>query len=252
MRVPVIAGNWKMHKTVGEAVRLVQDLKEALSAHPLPDVEIVVCPPFTALAAVHAELRGSRIRLGAQDVFWEKEGAFTGAISPGMLREAGCSHTIIGHSERRRYFGETDETVNKKVKAALNHGLIPIVCVGETLEQRDAGQTDELVRSQVQAAFAGLTPVHMAEVIIAYEPIWAIGTGRTAEASEANRVIGLIRQQVAESFSEDTASAVRILYGGSVNPENIDELMAQPEIDGALVGGASLDAASFARIVAFH
>lgn len=247
MRRRIIAGNWKMNKTRDQAVDLVGDLKEMLAD--VGDVEVVVCPPFTALDAVREALRGSNIELGAQNMYWEEEGAFTGEISPLMLRNLGCTYVILGHSERRTYFGETDEGVNRKVKSALANGLLPIICVGETLEQRDAGKTEEVVVRQTKAALSGVKTNGAERIVIAYEPVWAIGTGRNASADEANRVIHLIRQSVAEVFNERIAQEVRIQYGGSVKPQNIADFLGQPDIDGALVGGASLDAASFAAIV---
>ncbi|HEY8392228.1 MAG TPA: triose-phosphate isomerase [Capillibacterium sp.] len=249
MRKPIIAGNWKMYKTHLEA----EDLVTALKGKKLPaGVEVVLCPPFTALATVAKALAGTEIGLGAQDIFWEEEGAYTGEVSPGMLKALGCTYVIIGHSERRQYFGETDETVNKKVKAALRHGLKPIICVGESLAQREAGETDRFVAGQVEKALAGLNPEAIPQIVIAYEPIWAIGTGRSATGADANQVIGLIRRTIARAFSEELAQQVRIQYGGSVKPENIKEFMAQPEIDGALVGGASLKADSFYGIISYQ
>ena len=247
MRTPIIAGNWKMFKTVVEATALVREMRHDLSE--IEGVEKVLCPPFTALAAVAELLRPSPIKLGAQDMHWEEKGAFTGEISPLMLQEL-CQYVIIGHSERRQYFGETDETVNRKCKSALAHGLVPIVCVGENLAQNEAGQTEAFVSSQVKAALQGLTSAQAQTLVIAYEPIWAIGTGKAATGAGANAVIGLtIRGAVASLYGEATAQAARIQYGGSVTPENIAEFMTQPEIDGALVGGASLVAAKFVPIV---
>ena len=249
MRKPIIAGNWKMYKTNSEAKMLVQGLKEKT----LPaGVEVVLCPPFTALTTVAELLKGTEIGLGAQNLFWEEEGAFTGEVAPAMLKEIGCHYVIIGHSERRQYFGETDETVNKKVKAALRHGLKPIICVGESLAQREAGETDAFVAGQVEKALDGLAPEEIPQVVIAYEPIWAIGTGRSSSGSDANQVIGMIRQTVAKQFKPELADQVRIQYGGSVKPENIKEYMAQPDIDGALVGGASLKADAFFGIISFE
>ncbi|KKM10533.1 triosephosphate isomerase [Clostridiales bacterium PH28_bin88] len=249
MRKPVIAGNWKMYKTPSEARDLVEALKPLLAGQ--NNVEAVVCPPFTALETVNNLLQGTNIGLGAQDVYWEKEGAFTGEVSPDMLAAAGCRYVIIGHSERRQYFGETDETVNKKVKAAIAAGLIPIVCVGETLAQREVGETEQVCRTQVQGGLAGLSAPQVAAMVIAYEPVWAIGTGRTASAADAQEVIAGIRGVVAGMYGKEAADSLRIQYGGSVKPENIAELMAQPDIDGALVGGASLKAESFAKIVKY-
>jgi triosephosphate isomerase len=236
-----------MNKTRDEAVDLVEDLKGTLAD--VGDVEVVVCPPFTALDAVREALRGSNIELGAQNMHWEEEGAYTGEISPLMLRSLGCMYVILGHSERRTYFGETDEAVNRKVKSAMANGLLPIICVGETLEERDAGRTEDVVVRQTKAALSGVKTNGAERIVIAYEPVWAIGTGRTASAEEANRVIHLIRQSVAEVFNERIAQEVRIQYGGSVKPQNIADFLGQPDIDGALVGGASLDSESFAAIV---
>ncbi|NLW56561.1 MAG: triose-phosphate isomerase [Firmicutes bacterium] len=249
MRKPIIAGNWKMYKTIPEARELVTGLKEKLKE--TDQVEVVVCPPFTALAPVAELIKGSGIGLGAQNLFWEEEGAYTGEVSPVMLRDLGCEYVIIGHSERRQYFGETDEMVNKKVKAALGHKLRPIICVGETLAQREAGETETLVANQVEKALAGVAAADLPQVVIAYEPIWAIGTGRSSTGEDANQVIGLIRKTIARLYQQELADQVRIQYGGSVKPENIKEFMAQPEIDGALVGGASLKVDSFMAIVDF-
>ncbi|MEW6698387.1 MAG: triose-phosphate isomerase [Bacillota bacterium] len=246
MRRIVIAGNWKMHKTVTEAVSFVQELKQKTADSP---VEVVVCPPFTALAAVSEAIQGSNIRLGAQNMHWEKQGAFTGEISPVMLQELGVTYVVLGHSERRQYFGETDESVNKKTQAALEHGLIPIVCVGETLEQREAGTTEQVVASQTKGALAGLSAEQVAGLVIAYEPVWAIGTGKTASDEDARQVNAYIRQVVSDQFGTATAAAVRIQYGGSVKPGNARGLMSQPDIDGALVGGASLKVEDFAGII---
>ncbi|HHT06254.1 MAG TPA: triose-phosphate isomerase [Hydrogenispora sp.] len=248
MRKPIIAGNWKMYKTNTEAQALVNGLKEKT----LPEaVEVVLCPPFTALSTVAELIKGTAIGLGAQDLFWEDEGAYTGEVSPVMLKELGCTYVIIGHSERRQYFGETDETVNKKVKAALSHGLKPIICVGESLQQREAGETNAFVAGQVEKALDGLAPESIPQVVIAYEPIWAIGTGRSSSASDANEVIGMIRQTIAKKFDANLAAQVRIQYGGSVKPGNIKEFMGQAEIDGALVGGASLKAEDFFGIISY-
>ncbi|MEW6229976.1 MAG: triose-phosphate isomerase [Bacillota bacterium] len=247
MRRRIIAGNWKMYKTVDEAVALVEELKGMVAD--AGEVEVVVCPPFTALDAVREALRGSNIELGAQNMHWEEEGAFTGEVSPLMLKNLGCMYVILGHSERRTYFGETDESVNRKVKSAVLNGLLPIICVGETLEERDADKTEEVVVRQTKAALAGVKTNGAERIVIAYEPVWAIGTGRSATADEANRVIRIIRQAVAEVFNERIAQEMRIQYGGSVKPQNIADFLGQPEIDGALVGGASLDATAFAAIV---
>jgi triosephosphate isomerase len=250
MRQPLIAGNWKMYKKLSEAKALVQELKKTIGGE--TEVEVAVCPTFTALSTVSQALEGTSIRLGAQDLFWEKEGAFTGEISPEMLVDVGCRYVVIGHSERREYFGETDETVNKKTLAAFAAGLAPIVCVGESLEQRKAGQTEALVKSQIQAGVVGLKPENIAELVIAYEPIWAIGTGLSSDGTDANRVIGVIRATLAQMYGQAAAEQIRILYGGSVKPSNIKEFMEESEIDGALVGGASLDASSFTKIVKYR
>ena len=246
MRTPIIAGNWKMNKTIAEATALVREMRRELNR--IEGVEKVLCPPFTTLSAVAELLQATKIKLGAQDMHWEEKGAYTGAISPLMLKEL-CQYVIIGHSERRQYFGETDEGVNRKVKAALLHGLSPIVCVGENLEQNEAGQTEAWVTGQVRAALRDLTAEQVSGLVIAYEPIWAIGTGKPATGAGANAVIGLvIRGTVASIYDERTAEALRIQYGGSVNPANVAEFMIQPDIDGALVGGASLVAEKFVAI----
>ena len=247
MRKPILAGNWKMNKTPAEAVEFVRALRPLVT--PYPEVETVVCPPFVALPGVADALWGVKIGVGAQNMHWAESGAYTGEVAPGMLVGL-AEYVIIGHSERRQYFAETDETVNKKIKVALAHGLKPIVCVGENLEQNEAGLTDTWVSEQVRAAFDGLTAEQATGTIIAYEPIWAIGTGRTATAEIANRVCGLIvRGTIAELYGEAVASAMRIQYGGSAKPKNIGELMAMPDIDGALVGGASLKVAAFSEMV---
>lgn len=247
MRKPVIAGNWKMYKSIAEAVDFVTQVKPLVAA--AAHCEVIVAPPFTALRAVAEAVKGSNIAVAAQNVHWDKEGAHTGDVAPGMLLEAGCTHVIIGHSERRHDHGETDEQVNRKVKAALAAGLLPIVCVGETLAEREAGKTEEVLQRQFQGGFAGLTPQDFSRIIVAYEPVWAIGTGRTATpemAGESHRYLrGLVRSQ----FGEAVAGSLRILYGGSVKPDNVAGLMAQEEIDGALVGGASLKPDSFAALV---
>jgi triosephosphate isomerase (TIM) len=250
MRRPILAGNWKMNKTVAEAVEFVRTIRRGLNG--VKDADRVLCPPFTALAAVKDLLLATDIGLGAQNMHWEEKGAFTGEVSPGMLKEL-CQYVILGHSERRAYFGETDEGVNRKVKAALAHGLLPIVCVGETENQYDAGQTRAVIGGQVRGCLAGLTAEQVAGLVIAYEPVWAIGTGKAATAAGAGAVIGLtIRGAVAELYGEAAAQAVRVQYGGSVTMANIAEFMAQPDIDGALVGGASLkpDFVDLVRIAA--
>jgi triosephosphate isomerase len=247
MRTPFIAGNWKMNKTIAEALELVNALKEKVEA--VEGVRVAVCTPFVALAPVADALKDSRIEVGAQNVFWEDKGAFTGEVSPPMLKGI-ASLVIIGHSERRQYFGETDETVNKKIKAALAHGLIPIVCVGESLEQNQAGETEAFVSSQVRAAFAGIGADQMKEIVVAYEPIWAIGTGLAATPEDANRIIGqVVRATLADMYGDETAQQVIIQYGGSMKPANVEALMAQPEVDGGLVGGASLKAPDFITLV---
>jgi triosephosphate isomerase (TIM) len=247
MRKKLIAANWKMYKTPEEAEAFVSSFLPLVWEHERDD--IVLCPPFTAIAPVVEATRGSRITVGAQDMFWEKEGAYTGEVSAPMLRALGCSHVIIGHSERRQYFGETDDTVNRKLRAALTAGLKPIVCVGEALEEREAGVTEDVLRRQCNVAFRDISGGEAIPLVIAYEPVWAIGTGRTATpelAAEAHRTI---RFEAAQAFGEGVATQLRILYGGSVKPENANALMSQTEIDGALVGGASLAPKSLAAIV---
>ena len=246
-RRKIIAGNWKMNGTVDEAVGLADGLKLIIAE--LNSLDVVVCPPFTALFPVTGALEGSGIETGAQNLYHEKEGAFTGEVSPVMLRDLGCTYVIIGHSERRTLFGETDGSVQLKVRAALDHGLKPILCVGETLDQRDAGNTESIVSTQVKLGLSAVEMHEVPSVVIAYEPVWAIGTGRSATAEEANRVIGLIRQQIVDGYGADAGDTIRVQYGGSVKATNWPELVAQPEIDGALVGGASLDVASFSTIV---
>lgn len=250
MRIPLIAGNWKMFKTTSEATELVQALLAGIGT--LDQREVLVCPPFTALSTVAALLRGSAIDLGAQDVFYETQGAFTGAIAPTMLTDVGCRYAIVGHSERRQIFGEGDELINRKLRAALAHGLRGILCVGETKPQRDAGQAFSVTLGQVKAGLANVQPEQMPDVVIAYEPVWAIGTGDTATPDDAQAMHAAIRGAVSELYGSTVADSLRIQYGGSVKPDNVDELMAQPDIDGALVGGASLKADSFLRIVQFR
>jgi triosephosphate isomerase len=247
MRKKLIAGNWKMYKTPEQAQAFVSAFLPHVAGHTRD--EIVLCPPFVSIPAVVEATRNSNVAVGGQDMFWEKEGAYTGAVSGQMLHAAGCSHVIIGHSERRQYFGETDDTVNRKLRAALVMGLKPIVCVGEVLQEREAGVTEDILRRQCSIAFREISAGGAHTIIVAYEPVWAIGTGKTATpelAAEAHRVI---RAQAAESLGDDVAAKMRVLYGGSVKPENATTLMSQPEIDGALVGGASLDPKSFAAIV---
>lgn len=250
MRIPVIAGNWKLFKTIGESVALVDDLKPLVAN--IHGVEIVIAPVFTALSRVCDVAKGSNVLLAAQDCYWEEEGAFTGEVAPRLLKDAGCSHVIIGHSERRQYFGETDLSVNKKTKAAIAAGLTAIVCVGELLADREAGQTFSVIEAQIQGGLAGLEADSLKHVIVAYEPVWAIGTGKTASDAQAQEVHDFIRRLIASLFNQPVADTVRILYGGSVKPDNVKGLMSQPDIDGALVGGASLKAESFAAIAGFN
>ena len=244
MRTPIIAGNWKMNTTVSEAMELVKAMKEKL--HQIAGVEKVLCPPFISLTAVKELIKGTSIKLGAQNMYFERSGAYTGEVSPAMLTGL-CEFVILGHSERRGYFGETDQLVNKKVKAALAVGLTPIVCVGESLEQNNASETVGVITRQVRAAFEGIASPRV--TVIAYEPIWAIGTGKSASGEQANAVIKVIRSTVAQIYGDSVAQAMRIQYGGSANNANIAEFIRQPEIDGALVGGASLKAAEFLGIV---
>jgi len=247
VRIPLIAGNWKMYKTASEAVVLARAVVKSL--FPSDGSEVVICPPFTALAAVGQVIAGSRVGLGAQDLHWAKEGAYTGEVSAEMLRDLGCRYVIVGHSERRQCFGETDENVNKKSLAALGSGLTPIICVGETLSERETGRAHHVVEAQVKGALSGLAPGQVRALTLAYEPVWAIGTGRTATPDQAEEMHAHVRKTVAGLFGADIAQGVRILYGGSVKPENAGELLQRSEIDGALVGGASLQADSFALIV---
>jgi triosephosphate isomerase len=244
-----MAGNWKMYKTPAETSAFFEKFRPLVerSEH----CEVVICPPYTNLAAAVAAVNGCRIRIGAQNLYWAQEGAFTGEVSAKMIQAVGCSHAIVGHSERRQYFGETDESVLKKTAAALEAGLTPIVCVGEKLEEREAGKTEWVLVEQFRRGISGLTPEQFSRIVIAYEPVWAIGTGRTATPEVAAEAHRLIRAQARAKYGPDAASSTRILYGGSVKPENARGLMAQPEIDGVLVGGASLDAISFASIVNF-
>jgi triosephosphate isomerase len=246
MRIPVVAGNWKMNKTVAEARDLV--FKMSLKLRDIDGVEKVLCPPFTSLLAVSALLQGTQIGLGAQNMHWEEKGAFTGEISPLMVKEF-CRYVILGHSERRAYFGESDEIVNRKVRAAEKFDLTPIVCVGETLEQYESGQTAEVVSRQIRASLADVSPAFAPRLIIAYEPVWAIGTGRASSGENANGVVAaVIRPALSERFGVAIAQEIRVLYGGSVTAANASEFFSQPEIDGALVGGASLKADEFVAI----
>ena len=246
MRKPIIAGNWKMNMTPSQAKELVTDLiplvKDAAC-------DVVVCPPYVDIALVAELVKGTNIQVGAQNIHWAGKGAFTGEISAAMLKEAGAAYAIIGHSERRQYFGETDATVNSRTKAALAAGIVPIICVGESLEQREKGETDAVVSGQVKADLADIPGEAVAGLVIAYEPIWAIGTGKTATDEQANETIGLIRETIASLYGQAVADQVRIQYGGSMNPKNVKGLMAQPQIDGGLIGGASLKAADFAQVV---
>lgn len=246
MRKPIIAGNWKMNMTPTEAKALVSALIPLVKDAPC---EVVVCPPYVDLALVAELTKGTNIQVGSQNIHWAEKGAFTGEISAPMLKEAGAAYAIIGHSERRQYFGETDETVNGRAKAALAAGIVPIICVGESLEQREAGETDALVAGQIKAGLAGIPAGEASGLVIAYEPIWAIGTGKTATDEQANETIAVIRKTLAEVYGQAVADQVRIQYGGSMNPKNVKGLMAQSEIDGGLIGGASLKAEDFAAVV---
>jgi triosephosphate isomerase len=248
MRAKIIAGNWKMYKTLPETRELVTGLLRAFPS-PDPAVTVVVCPPFTSLALAGELVKGSGVRLGAQTMSEYDEGAYTGEISWQMLRSTGCDYVILGHSERRQYFHETDELINRKAKKALAHGLLPILCVGETLEQREQGKTATVVGTQVTGVLAGLTAEEMASVVIAYEPVWAIGTGRTATPEQAQEVHKDIRSRVEALYSRQVADAIRIQYGGSVKPDNAGDLLSRPDIDGALVGGACLKVDSFSAII---
>lgn len=249
MRRPLLAGNWKMHYGISEGVALVEALTADLTD--LSDRDVLVCPPFTLLGSLAPLLDGTAVALGAQNMHYEAKGAFTGEIAPHMLKELGCSYVILGHSERRQYFGETDELINRKAHAALANGLKPIVCVGEVKAERDSGQAESVVVGQLRGSLAGLSAEQLRGVVIAYEPVWAIGTGDTATPADAQAMHARIRAELAALSDQATADAVIIQYGGSVKPDNVDELMAQPDIDGALVGGASLKAADFIRIVRF-
>jgi triosephosphate isomerase len=249
-RVPFIAGNWKMNKTVGEAVDLVRQLKASISG--MEGVEVAVAPPFTALYAVHKELEGSSMRLAAQNLFWEEKGAYTGEVSPPMLKELGCEYVILGHSERRQFFGETDETVNRKMKAALGQDLKVIFCIGETLKEREEVKTFSVIERQITGGLKDIGKEEMKRIVVAYEPVWAIGTGKTATPEQAEEVHRFIRERLEKLYSQGIAEEVRIQYGGSVTPENVKGLMSQKNIDGALVGGASLKSDTFSKIVRFR
>ena len=253
-RRPIIAANWKMHKTHLEAIQAVQKLSYLLGEKDTERVEVVICPPFTSLRSIETLIQSDRLPygLGAQDVHWEEQGAFTGEVSAGMLEALRVRYVIVGHSERREHFGETDATVNKKVRAVFRHGMTPILCVGETLHERDLGATEDKVTGQIRAGLEGLTSEEAARLVVAYEPIWAIGTGRNAEPADAGQVIGLIRETFGSLHDKEVADAVRIQYGGSVKAGNIRDFMAHPAVDGALVGGASLDPEDLALIVKYR
>lgn len=248
-RIPLIAGNWKMNNTKRETLDFLSSFLPKVENI---TVEMAICPPFTDLYAAAEKLKGTKVKLGAQNMHWEETGAFTGEVSPLMLKEIPCDYVIIGHSERRQYFAETDETVNKKIKSAIKHNIAPIVCVGESLAQREEGITIDFVMTQVENALKDIKPEDAKKIVFAYEPIWAIGTGKTASASDAQEVIGAIRNKIEKLYNKDVAEEVRILYGGSVKPENIKELMAEADIDGALVGGASLKPDSFYALCSFN
>jgi triosephosphate isomerase len=248
MRKPLIAGNWKLNKTVAEAVAFAKEVKAGIEG--VSDVEVLICPVFTSLCALNNETKGSQIKLGGQNLFWETKGAFTGEVSAPLLKDVGCSFVLVGHSERRQYFGETNETVNKKTKAAFAAGLIPVVCVGETLEERESDKTFAVLEKQVKEGLAGLEGAAAETVVVAYEPVWAIGTGKTATADQAQEVHSFIRKILSQMF-KDASDKIRILYGGSVKPDNISELMKKPDIDGGLIGGASLEAGSFVKLVKY-
>ena len=251
MRRPIIAGNWKMNLLPDQAVALVENLWRLISSQ--DRVEVVVCPPFVDIPVVYGVIQGGNMDIGlaAQNMYWEESGAFTGEISPSMLLELGVTHVIIGHSERRQFFGETDQGVNRKVRSALEHGLVPIMCVGETLKQREAGDTENVVVNQVKCGLFEVDVTRAKALVIAYEPVWAIGTGKAATAEDAEEVTSLIRMAVSETLNAEIADTIRIQYGGSVNPENMSDFMAKPDIDGALVGGASLKAEDFSKIVRY-
>ena len=246
MRKPIIAGNWKMNMAPSEAKELITALIPKVAD---ANCDVVICPPYVDLALAVELTAGSNIKVGSQNIHWAEKGAFTGEISAKMLKEVGVEYAIIGHSERRQYFGETDETVNQRAKAAIAAGITPIICVGESLEERESGKTEELVKAQVEKGLEGIAAEDVAKLVIAYEPIWAIGTGKTATDEQANETIGVIRNTVAAIFGTDTAAALRIQYGGSMNPKNVKGLMAMPEIDGGLIGGASLKAVDFSQVV---
>ncbi|MDR0307897.1 MAG: triose-phosphate isomerase [Chitinispirillales bacterium] len=246
-RKKIIAGNWKMNTTLEEAAALAKDVVNAVGG--VSDADVVVCPPYVNLSAVAEAVKGSNVKLGAQDVHWEAKGAFTGKVSCAMLKSVGVTYVIIGHSEQRQYFGETNETVNKKTKAALSAGLLPIVCVGETLDERNSGKMDAVIDGQIRGGFAGVSASDAAKCVVAYEPVWAIGTGVTATSQQANEAHIFIRKILAELFGKETADTIRIQYGGSMKPDNAKELLGQSDVDGGLIGGAALKASDFAGIV---
>ena len=248
MRKPIIAGNWKMHKSVADGLAFVSAVKSEVAG---TDVETVICAPFTLLPSLVEAVKGTNIKIGAQNMHFEDKGAFTGEVSADMLLDIGVTHVIIGHSERRQYFAETDETVNKKAIKALAKGLVPIICCGETLEQREAGETKSLVKGQIEKAYAGITATDAVKTVVAYEPIWAIGTGKTASSQDANDVISYIREVLETAYGVDVSEEIRIQYGGSVKPSNVEEIMNEADIDGALVGGASLEPSDFIELVNF-
>jgi len=247
MRKPIIAGNWKMYKTLKDGQELAVALKREL--YKIENVDIVICPAYTLLAYLADDLEESNIALGAQDIYWQEEGAFTGEVSPPMLKDAGCRYVIIGHSERRQFFGETNETVNKKIRAGLKYGLTPIICVGENLEERESNNTFKVIKDHIEGGLADISAEDTLKTVIAYEPVWAIGTGKTATSEQAQEAHKFIRDLLRKMYGEEVAIQVRIQYGGSVQPENIAELMGKPDVDGALVGGASLKIESFSSIV---
>jgi triosephosphate isomerase len=249
MRKPLVAGNWKMHKTIPEAVDLAKKIKEGIAG--ILDREALICPPFTAITAVCETVKGSNVVVGAQNVYFEEKGAFTGEIAPNMLADAGCKYVIIGHSERRQYFGETDDSVNKKMKMVFKYNMIPIVCVGEKLSERESGTTFEVIEKQIKNGIQGLMRDQAIKLVIAYEPVWAIGTGKTATPEQAEEVHAHIRKFYTAIYGQDIAVDVRILYGGSVKPDNFAQIMGKPNIDGGLVGGAALDADSFIKLVRY-
>jgi triosephosphate isomerase (TIM) len=249
MRKPIIAGNWKMYKTIKEAIELANGIKRELFKLDFAAVDVVLCPAFTVLSEVAEVLTETDIGLGGQDLYWQNEGAFTGEVSAAMLKDAGCQYVIIGHSERRQFFGETNETVNKKIKAALNNSLIPIICVGENLQERESNNTFKVIQDHLYGGLADISAQDLLKTVIAYEPVWAIGTGKTATGEQAQEVHKYIRELLRKMYGEEVASNIRIQYGGSVKAENIAELIAKPDVDGALVGGASLKVDSFSTIV---